>query len=186
MWDHPNTVPSSFGWTHGHEVSTGHNFSQGALAITTLVGDMKIVMGLDTEASVSWYSSMHYDNHCPLGRQVWGPKGSSKSPEVFGIIPGVMAVSDLVRGGITASGAGGALLILFHFYLVYACIDMIATVISILAESGAGAQHGLRVVLEGQPQHQAVVNLLPLCWDWEQGSLCMHTLRAESLFLTTL
>lgn len=122
MWDHPNTVPSSFGWTPGHEVSTGHNFSQGALAITTLVGDMKIVMGLDTEASVSWYSSMHYDNHCPLGRQVWGPKGCSKSPEVFGIIPGVMAVSDLVRGGITASGAGGALLILFHFYLVYACI----------------------------------------------------------------
>ena len=43
-----------------------------------------------------------------------------------------------------------------------------------------------RAVLAGWPKQQAVFNLLPLFWNWDQASLCACSSRAESQFLTAL
>ena len=118
-----------------------------------------------------------------------GPKGLEQEPEVAGILPGVMSVSTLVRGGVRAPGEREALLSSLPFSLVHACTQLIVMVISILVGSSAGtrAQHGMGWgALAGQPEHKEICYLLPLCWDWEQGSLCMHPLRAGSQFLTAL
>lgn len=54
------------------------------------------------------------------------------------------------------------------------------------SRSPVGAAGCAWAVPASQPQQQAVFNLLPLLWDWEQVSLCTHSSRAESQFLTAL
>lgn len=189
MWEHPNAVPSDFGWRAGYEVSTGHSSPRLCWLPPPWWKVWLESEGRDPEPGVSQVFSQAQWQLLPCCGTGLGLKWLEQEPEVAGILPGVMSVSTLVRGQVRAPGEGEAFLSSLPFSLLHACTQLIAMVISILVGSSARtrAQHGMGwAALAGQQEHEEICYLLPLCWDWEQGRLCMHPLRAGSQFLTAL
>ena len=151
------------------EVSAGCYFSWIILATIALKGDGTNIRATRTRAAFKLRllpGSMMSATPLEAGARVWGVKNRS--------LKGGFSI--LVRNGIASWRVGASLLSWSCFFFCCVYIYTMAMAVSHLARSSAKAcaSYGLGCigeVLEGQPEHQTVFNLLILNWKWEQKSM---------------